>query len=64
MTYIAEHKQTSSEDVARIAAAFLALEAAEKEPRHSRLNRPAKVEEPVPQIEDLRNVVTGAFASA
>ncbi len=62
--YIAEHKQTSSEDVARIAASFLALEAAEKEPRHSRSSRPANAEEPVPQIEDLRNVVTGALARA
>jgi len=62
--YITEHKQAGSQDVARIAAPFLALEATEKNPRHSRLNRSAKVEKPVPQIEHLRNVVTGAFAVA
>ncbi len=62
--YTTEHKQGGYEEVARIAAPFLALEAAEKNPRHSRLNRSAKVEEPVPQIEHLRNVVTGAFANA
>ena len=62
--YTTEHKQGGYEEVARIAAPFLALEAAEKNPRHSRLNRPAKVEKPVPQIEHLRNVVTGVFADA
>ena len=64
--YVTEHKQTGSGEVARIAAPFLALEAAEKErgPRHSRLNKPAKAEKPVPQIEHLRNVVNGAFANA
>ena len=62
--YVKEHNQTGSGEVARIAAPFLALEAAEKEPRHSRLNRPAKAEKPVPQIEHLRNVVNGAFGGA
>ncbi len=61
--YTTEHKQNGYDEVARIAAPFLASEAAEKNPRHSRLNRPAKVEEPVPQIERLRNLVTaGALA--
>ncbi len=62
--YTTEHKQSGYEEVARIAAPFLALSAAEKERGGSRLNRPAKVEEPVPQIENLRNVVTGVFEEA
>ena len=60
--YSTEHKESAANEVARIAAPFLALEAAEKNPRHSRSSRPAKVEKPVPQIEHLRNVVTGVFA--
>ena len=62
--YTSEHKQSAYEEVARIAAPFLALEASEKSRRNTKSNRPAKVEEPVPQIEHLRNVVTGVFADA
>ena len=63
--YITEHhKKAIYDDVARIAAPFLALAAMEKEPRQSSRKGTADTEEPVPQIEHLRNVVTGVFAEA
>lgn len=65
-SYITQHSKVVvvGEEVARIVAPFLALEASEKSRRPSRSDRPAKVEEPVPQIEHLQNVVTGVFAEA